>query len=449
MTPTAHQKALDQLGPWAGRGASSAVELSTAALRHIEREDGDLKSWTHIDAERAMEIARNLDSLPARTPHFALKGIPIGLKDIFDVAGMPTAAGSVAYRDHRPEINSRCADRLSATGAVIVGKNATCELAGADPAESVNPWDPECTPGGSSAGSAVAVAAGMVPLAIGSQTGGSTIRPALYNGVVGFKPSQARISTQGMIPLAPSLDHVGLIGRRAAGISVLFNVLDEWGTDGARIPASGVVLGVVREFFCSEATAECVDEFERVIDVLRADGHTVQELALPQSFDDYEKARKLISCHEAARVHGTRVDRDPEGFGPFIKLHVERGRAVSSSTYEAALTTRAKFRRELNETLGESKVFLTPGTPSSAPRDRSQTGSPIFQGWTSCGVPSIGLPTGLNDKGLPLGVQLVAAFGQDNALITTAVACEKAVNFTAIPRAAARASYRKGHSDRV
>ena len=425
------------------RGSLSPVALAESLLGRIDALDGELRAWVTIDREEVLETARQREIAAAWGGELGpLHGVPVGLKDIFYTAGMLTACGSRVYADFVPEFDATAVAKIRAAGGIVLGKTVTTEFATSDPSPTRNPWNLEHTPGGSSSGSAAAVAARMAPAALGSQTGGSTCRPAAYNGIVGLKPSYGRISRYGVVPVSWSLDHVGILTRTVADAALMLTVLageDDNDPGTLRRPAPDFSaemaewaeraprLGLVREYFEDYATPEAWAHTEEVAHRLASAGAEVVELGLPASFAWAHSMQRIVMNVECAAFHRDNHRARAGDYGPRIRGGIEMGLLTPAATYLKAQRLRREFRVALGEMAGRVDAVLTPATPSPAPRDLGTTGDAAFQSpWTAAGLPTVALPTGLSDGGLPMGVQLGGTMGEEGRLLGAARWCEAA-----------------------
>jgi aspartyl-tRNA(Asn)/glutamyl-tRNA(Gln) amidotransferase subunit A len=434
--------------------ALSPVELVDSCLDRIAALDADLRAWVTVDGEGARRAAAALQErlagasatgLPALGP---LAAVPVGIKDVIDVAGLPTTASSRVLAAAGPAADDAgCVGRLRQAGAVIAGKLHTAEFACADPPATRNPWNAAHTPGGSSSGSAVAVAAGMIPAALGTQTGGSTLRPASYNGLVGVKPSYGLISNRGVIPVAWSLDHVGVIARSVADAALVLAGLaghdpldpasspraDEYrppGEPSGRAP----VIGLIRPVFLERCEPPVLEHTLAVAGRLEAAGAEVREITLPGSFADLVAGASLILRTEMHAYHRVQFARHREQYGPLNTAILDAGGRTAAADYVLAARARPGLVAELERSLAGVDLALTPGTPAPAPRDTSTTGDASFQApWTCAGLPTVALPTGVNEWGIPLGIQLIGHRWGDAALLRQARWCEDVIGFTGHP----------------
>jgi aspartyl-tRNA(Asn)/glutamyl-tRNA(Gln) amidotransferase subunit A len=414
-------------------GTLSPVELVEACLERIRALDGGLQAWAHVDAQGALaaahELAREAKGARLRGP---LHGVPIGAKDIFHVAGMPTTAGAGAFTHSNPTTDAASIALMRAAGAIVLGKTHTTQFAYRDPAPTKNPWKAGHTPGGSSAGSAAAVAARMVPLALGSQTVGSVLRPAAYCGVVGVKPTHGLIPVAGVIPLAWSLDHVGVFGRSVADAALALGVLAR--RNLAPGPARAPRLALAPELL-SHASPEVADHVQVVARAFTRAGASVVEVKLPASFGELHAAGRVVLESEAATYHARDFGAHAADYGPEIRRGIEAGLKISATAYLAANRLRLAFRDEVMPLLNAHDALLSPTAPAPAP-DLSTTGDAWHCApWSYAGVPSASLPSGLASSGLPLAIQLVQAAGAEARLLAVAAWCERELAFTHAPHA--------------
>jgi Asp-tRNA(Asn)/Glu-tRNA(Gln) amidotransferase A subunit family amidase len=416
-------------------GIISSEQLVEACLARICEADGQAQAWAFLDPDHALAQARAADELRlSGHPTGPLHGVPVGIKDIFDTADMPTENGSVLYAGRTPSRDAAAIAMLRAAGAVIMGKTVTTEFAYFSPGKTRNPHNPEHTPGGSSSGSAAAVAAGMVPLALGSQTNGSTIRPAAYCGVIGFKPTHGMISRQGILTLSRTLDHVGLFARSIDDIALLATQLvgyDERDPDTrprARIPFVEVaaeepplppMFAFVKTPYWERADEDTKEGFAELIEQL---GAQVEEIELlPSAIDAWELHCTIMEAEMAANLE-REWDKGRDHLSEQLRAQLERGRNVRALDYQRALSRIAPIHESFVELFEQRyDAILTPAATGVAPKGLSSTGDPIFCTlWTLCGMPAISLPLLQGANGLPLGVQLVGPRNGDARLLRTA-----------------------------
>ncbi|WP_163557972.1 amidase [Halomonas sp. NO4] len=413
-------------------GALTSSELVAACLDIIDAQEAEVQAWAFLDRDRAMLEAQERDRRRQRgLPLGPLHGVPVGVKDIIDVKGMPTGNGTPIDEGRRPFADATVIRRLREAGAVILGKTVTTELAYYHPGKTHNPHDPARTPGGSSSGSAAAVAAGMVPLALGSQTNGSVIRPASYCGVVGFKPTFGAVPRTGVLTLAPSLDQLGVFAR-----SIEDATLVEWlmGADGQDLDASEnpgpltatmlaeppvtPALAVVKTPFWERADAATRDAFGELAPAL---GEAADEVELPEVFGRGVGWLGGVMAAEMARNLGHYVDRAPEQVSEALRQLIGDGRAMRAPDYLAARDMQRVLRDALDPLFQRFDVIVTPAATGEAPVGLESTGDPTFCSlWTFCGLPALSLPLLTGPSGMPVGVQLVAPRGQDARLLRTA-----------------------------
>ncbi|HEY4373737.1 MAG TPA: amidase [Burkholderiales bacterium] len=418
MTPL-HQLNAAEAGRAIAAGRLTSEALVRACLERIRLLDGELQAWASLDADLAIRTARERDRQPARSP---LHGVPLGIKDVIDTADFPTAYNSDIYRHHRPPADAAIVARAHAAGLVVLGKTATQEFAtrGNMP-PTRNPAAPGHTPGGSSSGSAAAVAAGMVPLALSTQTAGSVLRPASYCGVVGFKPSFGRLDTAGMKLTVPSFDTLGVHARCVADAQIALAVL----SDAAPAAADGAATGILRIALCrtplwEEAGPATRQTLSQAAAMLAAAGHRVAEIELPPAFGALSAAHDAISDKEARASLAQEWQHHREGLSPDVQAKLARGAALSADAYGQALRIVEDCRRQADELLGLHDCLLTPSAPDVAPLlATGDPGSSSFNKfWTALGNPAISLP--VPREGPPVGIQLVGQRGVDRQLLRIA-----------------------------
>jgi aspartyl-tRNA(Asn)/glutamyl-tRNA(Gln) amidotransferase subunit A len=413
-------------------GEVSAIDVVESALAQIAATDAVIGAWVTVDADRSRARARALDEGRAagRVPG-PLHGVPIGIKDIIDVAGLPTTSGAAPFAHSRPMADARLVARLRAAGAVILGKTVATEFAYKDPAATTNPWSAEHTPGGSSSGSAAAVAARQVPVAIGTQTVGSILRPSAFCGVVGLKGAHGEVPLDGVLPLAPSLDHGGPIARSVADAALVESVL--LGRPLAIPDLERPILATSHLMF-DQASPELRAYLDATLVRFVDAGGEVVEVELPSSFMPLLDAGRVILEAEAAAVHEAWF-RDHAGeYGPQIAGLVRAGLARSAADVARARAVRAAFRAAIDPLLEGVDALLSPVAPGPAPLRSEGTGDfMLCAPWSFAGVPSIALPTGVDEAGLPLAIQLVGAEPALERLLGAAAWCERVLAFDARP----------------
>jgi aspartyl-tRNA(Asn)/glutamyl-tRNA(Gln) amidotransferase subunit A len=425
------------------KGNLSPIQLVESLLARIDSLDAELRAWVTIDREGLLDAARQREFAADWGGELGpLHGVPVGLKDIYYTAGMLTACGSKVYSDFVPEYDATSVAKIKNAGGIILGKAVTTEFATSDPSPTRNPWNLEHTPGGSSSGSSAAVAARMVPAALGSQTGGSTCRPAAYNGIVGLKPTYGRISRYGVVPVSWSLDHVGILTRTVADAALMLTVLsgedrNDPGSLHQPVPdftqqmnaaagGSPPRIGLIREYFEDYATHEMWAHAESVAQNLAGSGADVVELPLPESFEHAHSMQRTVMNVECAAFHEANHRVRAADYGPRVRAGIEMGLITPAATYLKALRLRRQFRADMNEMVKQVDVVMTPATPSPAPKDLNTTGDAAFQSpWTAAGLPTVVVPTGLSNLGMPMAVQFAAPMGEEGRLLGAALWCER------------------------
>jgi Asp-tRNA(Asn)/Glu-tRNA(Gln) amidotransferase A subunit family amidase len=392
------------------------IDNVEAALDDIVKRDGQLGAWQAVDLEFARRQARVLDS---GTAGGLLHGMTLGVKDIFDTADLPTEYGSPIYAGHRPAWDAACVALARAAGAVVLGKTVTTEFATMVPARTVHPLDPRRTPGGSSSGSAAAVAAGMARFAFGSQTVGSTIRPAAYCGVVGYKPTFGTLSRSGMKMGAESLDTVGVIARSVGDVALLAAGSGmRKDLVGGEIPAKPR-LAVCRSPNWHQMSREGADAFLATVERLGAQGARIVEREVP--FDALDKAATTILFYEMARGLAYEMAHHRARVSPMLVQRVEEGSSIPFAEYAKALAYAADCRKRLADLMRDVDAILTPSTTGEAPLGLESTGNTAMNRlWTLLYGPCVTVPAGVGPAGMPLGVQLVGLAGSDARTLAAA-----------------------------
>lgn len=398
------------------------VDLCAAAI--AARED-DVGAFTHLAIDKARALAR---TNAERLRGLPLRGLPVGLKDIYDTHDMPTEYGSAAYKAHQPASDASSVAMLRRAGGIILGKTVTTEFAHQQTGKTRNPHNLEHTPGGSSSGSAAAVAAGMVPVATGSQTAGSVIRPAAFCGVAGFKPSYKLIPTVGVKCYAWSLDTVGLYGGGVADVAFATAAMTsrDLRVDRAAPPAPRVAL--VRTHIWSEASADMQNAIDVTARALESAGASVREATLPPLLQDAWRAHRTIMLYEASLSYAFEYDNKRDLLGPKTVAMLDEAKTVVVDAYDDARRIANRARLALADLMGDYDAVLTPSASGAAPHGIGATGIANFNWlWTLMGTPCVNVP-GLSDRaGLPLGVQIVGRFGRDRAALEAALFTEQAL----------------------
>ncbi|KAF0677367.1 amidase [Profundibacterium mesophilum] len=415
-------------------GALRAEEVSGAFLSQIAGREPEVQAWAHLDSDDVMAQAGRADA-QRRTgrPTGPLHGLPVGIKDIIDVAGMPCENGTELDKGRVPSKDAGLVARLRSAGAIIMGKTVTTELAFLHPARTTNPAAPGHTPGGSSAGSAAAVACGMVPFAVGTQTGGSVIRPAAFCGCVGFKPSYGAIGRSGILAQSPFLDTPGVFARSVGDAAMLAEVLYGHDPDDrttAHGPAPRLVqvasskppvtptLAMLSTLPGREPDPQMSEAFASLTEML---GDLAFEIALPGMFAEAARIRARINHAEMAKSFYAYEKRGAEHFSDELAAAMRQGREMLARDYLSALDWRAVLNGGLDEIFERCDAIVMPATPGPAPEGFGSTGDAIYNGlWTLCGTPAVTLPLFETETGLPLGIQLVGRRGDDARLLRTA-----------------------------
>jgi len=414
-------------------GRTTCVEILNGCLAQVDEWEPKVHAWVMLDRDRALERARGLDDeLKSGKDRGPLHGIPIGIKDIIDVAGLPTACGSKRWANNVADADAFVVANLRKAGAVIMGKTVTTPYAWIDPPVTRNPWNLERTPGGSSSGSAAAVACGMCLGAIGTQTGGSITRPASFCGVAGMKPcSRACLMMDlGVKPFAPSLDHVGPIARTVNDLRLLFDAMQhpdfkmKWDS-----PESRPRLGRLRGFFDRRADAAVRSTLDETVDTLSAQGAEIVELEDPVDFEKMIRDHRTVMATEAAALHSEWLDQFPDDYPPHIRDLILEGRRLLATEYFHARERMDPTKDKLLKTFKEKEreFWITPATLNTA-RDPSTTGDPAFNSpWSYTGLPTVSFPIGLASDGLPVAIQLIGWTYRDESLLKAAEWCEQAI----------------------
>lgn len=415
-------------------GECTSVELVQSCIERIQSLEDTVGAWAHFDPEYALVQARAADDLRRSGASTGpLHGVPVGIKDIFDTHDMPTEYGTVLHAGHNPAEDATAVAQLRQAGAIVMGKTVTTELAVFAPGKTTNPHDPLRTPGGSSSGSAAAVAAGMVPLAIGSQTNGSTIRPASYCGVFGFKPSHGLISRHRVLKESQLLDHVGVFGRSVEDVALIAEqmmgydhqdpdlkmrarpALLEMATSEPPMPPR---LAFIKTPMWDQADEDVHGALEELAQHL---GERVDEIPLGETYLEVLDWHRTIMETDLALNFESQYQHGKEQLSDVLREMIERGLQTKAVDYNYAITMPASLRKGLAEIFNDYDAIFTPATTGEAPVGLDSTGSPVFCTlWTLLGLPSISLPLMQGSNGMPIGVQLVSAKGDDARLLRTA-----------------------------
>jgi aspartyl-tRNA(Asn)/glutamyl-tRNA(Gln) amidotransferase subunit A len=436
MTRTIHSAAEE-----IRRGRLSPVDLLDECLGRIDKLEAGVRAWVFVDRDGARAKAERLHGeLRRGQPRGPLHGIPVGIKDIFDVFDWPTAAGSRLWANSIARRDATVVRRLREAGAVFVGKTVTTQWASFDPPPTRNPWHAERTPGGSSSGSAAGVACGMCLGALGSQTGGSITRPASYCGVAGCKPTWGRVSTAGVLPLAPSLDHVGPIGCCVRDLAILLQVIagpdpydplcstdpvPDYRTAVAK-PPTAPRLGRLRGLF-EERAEDPVQQLMDEVSAALTRSAALRDVALPAAFAEVVARHRVVMAVEGAAFHEARLRRHPEDYETKVRGLLEEGLACPAPEYARCKEHQRELTAAMLTCLEGVDALLTPATTGAAP-DAATTGDPAFQApWSYTGLPTVSFVAGWTEDGLPLAIQLVGKPWGEPELLATAAWCEAAL----------------------
>jgi Asp-tRNA(Asn)/Glu-tRNA(Gln) amidotransferase A subunit family amidase len=403
-----------------------AGEISAAAVlglcaEAVAAREAEIGAFVNYDLERARRAAA---VVPTNTP---LRGLPVGIKDIFDTVNFPTEYGSEIYAGHRPPWNASAVSVVQRAGGVVLGKTVTTEFAYLQPPKTRNPHNAAHTPGGSSSGSAAAIAAGMLPLALGSQTGGSVIRPAAYCGIAGFKPSYKLIPTVGMKCFSWSLDTVGIFAAGAVDAAFVASAITgrDLRVDRSAPPAPRVAL--LRTHIWSEASPAMQDAFEQAARAAERAGARIADLSMPPIRTEAYDAHPTIQDYEAFRALAFEFDQHRDRLGPLLLALLDAAAGITPEAYDIARRAARRARHALADLKSDFDVILTPSAPGAAP-DTSSTGKAIFNRlWTLMGTPCVNVPGLYDASGLPLGLQIVGRFGRDREALQAALFLENAI----------------------
>jgi Asp-tRNA(Asn)/Glu-tRNA(Gln) amidotransferase A subunit family amidase len=401
-----------------------SVDLVTACLERIRAREPEIGAWAHIDAERALAEARARD---AEAPRGPLHGVPVGIKDIVDTADMPTGYGSPIYANHRPAIDAACVALIRRAGGIPLGKTVTTEFAYFAPGKTKNPHNPKHTPGGSSSGSAAAVADMMVPIALGTQTAASIVRPSTFCGVVGYKPTIGSHPLAGIKPFAASFDTLGTITRAVEDAMLMWRVLHAHDAPIA-VPNDPPRIGLCRTPQWDQAEPATIDAVETAGRRLKESGASISDVSLPAHFAGLIDVHKRMMAFEAAGAYATEYASSRDKLSPHLIELIETGLAMSAETYLEDRRTQEAAKRELASLMRAYDALLAPAARGEAPAGLGATGDPVFSRmWTLLQGPNIALPVRRGPGGLPTGIQLIGAYAGDPTLLATARWAEKHV----------------------
>ena len=408
------------------KGEITSEEYVTAFLDHIKNREPDVGAWIFLDPEMALQQAREADKRRRDKIPGKLNGLPIGIKDIIDTKDMPTENGSLIHKDRRPPEDAHLVKLLRDAGAVIMGKCVTTEFALSAPGKTKNPKDLECTPGGSSSGSAAAVSDYMIPLAIGSQTGGSVLRPASFTGILGLKPTFGTISRSGMSPISERLDHPGIYANSIDDIRLVASVIlsydkkdldmdSNYSFRNASNLKKPLKFAFIKGPVWGSGDQDMQEKIKQFVD------NSNLEIASVELGDDFMEAAR---CHEIimngsiSRSLANYYENNKSKLHPFTIARFEAGKSVSTNSYIDAIEKAKKMKQTLSEIFLKFDAIITPAAPGQAPRDLMNTGNAIFNGyWTMLGVPAISLPLLEGKDGLPIGIQVITSWNKEAELL--------------------------------
>jgi len=398
----------------------AVVEMCAEAIAAREKDVAAFATLDLAGARRAADDPR-LSSLP-------LRGLPVGFKDIFDTADLPTQYGSPVYANHRPAADATAVVMTRQAGGIVLGKTVTTQFASLVPSATRNPRNLAHTPGGSSAGSAAAVGAGMVPLAFGTQTAGSVIRPAAFCGVTAFKPSYRLIPMVGVKDVAWHLDTAGLFGASVADVAFTAGVILQRDLRVDRVAPAAPRIALARTHLWPKASPAMQQAVESAARIAAAAGAKVIDLELPPIVADAYEVQFTIQDYESIRALAFEYDRHRDRIDPLLRTQLDRAVAISADEYDAARRLASRARQLLADAMADHDVILTPSAPGAAPRGFATTGDPMFNRlWTLMGAPCVNV-AGFNDgDGLPLGIQIVGRFGRDHPALEAALFVERAI----------------------
>ncbi|HLQ76340.1 MAG TPA: amidase [Terriglobia bacterium] len=417
-------------------GTLSPVDYARALLARMDHVEPQVQAWVTVDRDAVMAEARKCEAeASAKRFRGPLHGVPVGIKDIYYTRGMRTTMGAAPFRDFIPDCDADVVTKLKQAGAIILGKTVTTVFVFLDPGPTRNPWNLEHTPGGSSSGSAAAVAARMCAGSIGSQTVGSVGRPAAYNGVVSLMPTQSTVSMKNVFPLSWPLDHVGIFGRSVADVEAQLQAIAELPIERSAAPKT-VRIGVIRDFFYENATTETrtlQDAFLQKLAV--TPGFIVEEARLPAAFELNQPILRTILRADVAAIHKDLFPAHPTAYGPKLRELIETGMLISAADYLRARRLRRHYQREMSRLFGRHDVLLTPAAPGPAPAGIGATGSAVMNGpWTLADFPTMTLPYALSANGLPLGLQLSGPMLGDGPLLASVGKIESMIEFAKIEK---------------
>jgi Asp-tRNA(Asn)/Glu-tRNA(Gln) amidotransferase A subunit family amidase len=408
------------------RGELTSEKYVTAFLEHIKNRVPEVGAWIFLDPEMALQQAREADKRRRDKIPGKLNGLPIGIKDIIDTKDMPTENGSLIHKDRRPPEDAHLVKLLRDAGAVIMGKCVTTEFALSAPGKTKNPKDLECTPGGSSSGSAAAVSDYMIPLAIGSQTGGSVLRPASFTGILGLKPTFGTISRSGMSPISERLDHPGIYANSIDDIRLVASVIlsydkkdldmdSNYSFRNASNLKKPLKFAFIKGPVWGSGDQDMQEKIKQFVDNSNLE---IPSVELGDDFIEAARCHEIIMNGSISRSLANYYENNKSKLHPFTITRFESGKSVSTNSYIDAIEKAKKMKQTLSEIFLKFDAIITPAAPGQAPRDLMNTGNAIFNGyWTMLGVPAISLPLLEGKDGLPIGIQVITSWNKEAELL--------------------------------
>jgi aspartyl-tRNA(Asn)/glutamyl-tRNA(Gln) amidotransferase subunit A len=416
-------------------GKLTPLELLDTCLARIRKHEDAVHAWVLVDENGARQTAAERTREAARGQwRGPLHGIPLGIKDIIDVQGSPTRAGSPLCGHEPASADAPLVAALRRAGAVILGKTVTVEFACFDPPPTRNPWNLAHTPGGSSSGSAAALAMGMCLGALGTQTGGSLVRPSTYCGVATCKPTFGKLSTEGIVPVSASLDHPGPMARKVEDIAMLLDCLLGATSQRPLKPWGPPRLGVLEKTVLEDSDEAVRQVTQPALERLSGAGADIEPVALPAMFGDLLKMHRRIMAVEAAAYHRERFAQNRGQYGPMIASLLDEGLAVAAVDYVAAKAWHREFRLHAARLLDGVDALVMPSTHTTAPATLATTGTPHFQApWSMARLPVVSVPCGVASDGMPAGIQLIGRMDDETSLLRMSAWCEQVLKFDALP----------------
>ena len=415
-------------------GVLSPLDLAESLLDRIDEIEPLLEAWVTVNGDQVKRDAEeSIRKLRKGVQRSGIHGIPVGVKDIYFTNGMKTTMGSPIYSNFVPTVDADILTTMKEAGGIVLGKTETTEFALHDPAPTRNPWDTRHTPGGSSSGSAAAVASGMCQVAFGSQTGGSVIRPASYCGIVGIKPTYDLLSRGNVFPLSWSLDHIGYMTRTTQDAHIMLEALT--GIEKELLPrVNAPKVGLLAGYFKENATEEVWQGFEKTVAKIWGEGANVEMAILPESFNLAPDVHRVIMSVETAAVHEDMFKTRGDEYRSYMRGFIASGLLVPATAYLRAQRLRGQIILDMRNLIERFDCVICPSATDSAPEGLEWTGSPAFNSpWSLTGFPSITVPSSLTENGLPLGLQIIGTPYSEWELLRIAAWCEDKLGFGTRP----------------